>query len=447
MFAARHSTRYRFILLAIITATEPRARDVTVGNTKLSQQLALIAAGVCLLVTVALVALSTVSSRHMQTQLQAEYGEALAQLISQRVSRAMEAGDLLGVSALLQRFVETSAASGVSLVDIEGKTIGQAGSAPQLEPIQYTAPVKIEADIAGTVHVAIQSTVSEAAQQRLTLSLLGLALLLSLTVYIGARMLGQHFATRLSRMARALRLQDQPSDAQPVNELALLESRVEALPMDLLQTRSEPVPEDENYQTTAVLLLGLSSLADYVETLDEATLQNYIERIHQLVYAAAGFYAGDLQVARQFGLAVYFTDDNSAGSAAFRAASCAWLIKNTASAIEKELSGRAVLSIRFSMALAQSELGIGSASDIYPGLYMQHTLDELAGVCATRPTEIMLSPSIIADVDVSSRTQLRAVPDSDLAVLEAFHGRYADLLERQQLLIVQRLVDPTRLPL
>ena len=135
--------------------------------------------------------------------------------------------------------------------------------------------------------------------------------------------------------------------------------------MDLLRTRSEPSPQDENYQTTAVLYLHLSSLEHYVDTLDELSLQRYTDRLHQTIYAAAGFYAGDLQVARQFGLAVYFSGHNTAGSAAFRAASCAWLVQAASLALEKQMS----LSLSMSMAIAQSELGVGNGTDIYPGLY------------------------------------------------------------------------------
>ena len=80
------------------------------SNTSLGQQLAILTAGLCLLVSLALVALSAISSRHMQLQLQEEYGTALAIQVAQRVSIAMESGDLLSISASLQRFIETSAA-------------------------------------------------------------------------------------------------------------------------------------------------------------------------------------------------------------------------------------------------------------------------------------------------------------------------------------------------
>jgi hypothetical protein len=132
-----------------------------------------------------------------------------------------------------------------------------------------------------------------------------------------------------------------------------------------------------------------------------------------------------LQVCRQFGLAIYFNGPNNAGSAAFRAASCAWLVRSVAKELEKKMS----LSMTIAMALSQSELGIGDGSDIYPGLYMQHTLDELQEICASKPPKVLLS---------TLPTEVR-----DYAMLEAFAGSYQDLLERQLRLILKRLSDPT----
>lgn len=410
-------------------------------NTSLSQQMALIAAGLCLIVSLALVALSTISSRHMQTQIQQEYGAALAHLIAQRISTAIETSDLLRISASLQRFVDISAAQSVSLKDVEGKTIGKAGTAAGMHLQTYIAPVRVETDIAGQVEVTIGTQNAAAAQTRFTLTLLGLSLLLSLAVYIGTRMLAQRLGTRLMSIARALRITQDDPRVTTVNEIALLEERIAVLPMDLLRTRSEPVPQDENYKTTAVLYLGLSSLVDYVETLDEELLHRYTDRLHQLVFAAAGFYAGDLQVARQFGLAIYFSDHNQAGSAAFRAASCAWLVHCAAKEMEKQMS----LSMRFTLAIEQSELGVGNSADIYPGLYMQHTLDELQAVCASRPPQILLSPAANADADIGSRVQTRATEINDYHLIEMFHGTYQDLLERQLRLMLKRLTDPARL--
>lgn len=413
---------------------------IPLQNSSISQQLAVLAASLCLLVSLALVTLAAISTGHMQAQQQEEYGYALARQIATRIGTSLETGDLLSVSASLQRFVETSSAEEVAIFDVEGKALGQAGEALGQSLNQYEAPVQVESDIAGKVVITISTDSAGASRLQFVLSLLGLAILLSLAVYVTTRHLGQRLAARMLGMAGSIALDDQGEEPAPGNELALLARNVEALPMDLLRTRSEPNPREENYRTTAVLYLHLTSLADYIDTLDEQALHRYTDRLHHLVLAAADFYAGDLQVARQFGLAIYFTGPNSAGSAAFRAASCAWLIQ----AVARELEPRMRRSLSMAMAISQSELGAGDKADIYPGLYIQHTLDELQTICANRPPRVLLSPGVCQDADIASRLQHQATEVADFAMLEEFAEPYHDLLERQLRLILKRLTDPGR---
>jgi uncharacterized membrane protein affecting hemolysin expression len=409
-------------------------------NTSIGQQLAIVTAGLCLLVSLALVALGAISTRHMQMLLQEEYGTALARQVAARVGSDLESDDRLSVLASIQRFLKTSAAQAITVTDVEGKILGQAGEAHGQNLYQYSAPVSIESDIAGQIVITMDADNARAAQLRFILSMLGLAVLLSLAVYAISRRFGQQLGRNLYSMSRKIALEEEDPRRQPANELQLLARQIEALPMDLLRTRSEPGPQDENYRTTAVLYLHLSSLVNYVDTLDESSLQRYTARLHQVVYAAAGFYAGELQVARQFGLAIYFSGHNSAGSAAFRAASCAWLLRAVSQALEKQMS----LSLSIAMAISQSELGVGNGTDIYPGLYTQHTLDELQAVCASKPPNILLSPAVCEDVDVAGRLQHRPTEVMDYAMIEEFAGPYQDLLERQLRLILKRLTDPAR---
>lgn len=410
-------------------------------NSSLGQQLALVTAGLCLLVSLALVTLAAISTRHMQLQQQEAYGSALASQIATRISAALETGDLLSVSASLQRFVATSSAEQVAIFDVEGKALGQAGDALGQNLSHYKAPVRVESDIAGQVVITISTDDAEAAHLQFLLSLLGLAILLSLAVYVVTRHMGQRVANRLTGLAKVIALDDQVNEPEPGNEVAMLARHIQALPMDLLRTRSETNPREENYRTTAVLYLHLTSLVDYIDTLDEQSLHRYTDRLHQVVLAAAGFYAGDLQVARQFGLAIYFSGPNSAGSAAFRAASCAWLIH----AVSRELEHQMPLTLTIAMAISQSELGAGDESDIYPGLYMQHTLDELEEICANRPPRVLLSPVVCEDPDIAGRLQHQETEVGDFAMLEEFAEPYNDLLERQLRLILKRLTDPARL--
>lgn len=407
-------------------------------NAPLSQQIATLAAALCLLVSLALVILGAISSRHLQQQQQLESGNALAHQIARRVGVALEAGDLLSITASLQRFVATSSAEEISIFDVEGKVLGEAGRASGSNLYRYRAPVRIESDVAGEVLVTVNSDSAVAAHQRFVLSLLGLAVLLSLAVYGAGLQLGKRLGSRIGRLSAALALEDHEPEKAPGNELALLESRVAALPMDLLRTRNDTEAREENYRSTAVLYLHLESLVDYVDTLDDQSLHRYTDRLHQVVYASAGFYGGELQVSRQFALAVYFSGPNKAGSAAFRAASCAWLVR----AVSRELEKTMPLSMKISMAMSESELGVGDGKDIYPGLYMQHTLDELQAVCTSKPPKLLLAPSVLEDTDIAGRLQLQETEVQDYAMLESFAGPYQDLLERQLQLIIKRLTDP-----
>ena len=242
------------------TVSRPSRVKSRIKNTGLGQQLALITAGLCLLVTLALVTLAAISSRHMQLQQQEEYGSALAHQIARRISTALENGDLLSVSASLHRFVETSSAEQVAIFDVEGKALGQAGATLGQNLNQYRAPVRVESDSAGEVVITISTDNARAAHLRFILSLLGLAVLLSLAVYGGCHRLGQRLGDRLTRMARVIALDEEEPGHKPANEINLLARHIGALPMDLLRTRSDTGPQDENYRTTAVLYMHLTSL-------------------------------------------------------------------------------------------------------------------------------------------------------------------------------------------
>ncbi len=403
----------------------------------LSQQIATAAALLCLLVSLAMVILGAISSRHMQYRQQAEFGTALARQVAARVGLALETGDLLSLRASLQRFVDTTAAQRVAVNDVEGKALGEAGEPSGHYLQQFRAPVHIESNIAGEAVVTIATDNAGADQQRFVFSLLGLAVILSLAVYGAGLQVGKALGARLRQLSRYLVLEDD-NGRLPGNELAALETRVKALPMDLLRTRENSNGSDEHYKGSAVLYLQLDSLSDYVDTLDEQSLHRYIARIHRLVHTAAGFYAGELQVVRQFALAVYFTGPGKAGSAAFRAACCAWLVQAAARELEKRQS----LSMRFFMAVGQSELGAGDSSDIYPGLYMQSTLDELQLACESRPPKILLAPAVCVDTDIDGRLQQQATEVMDYAMLEAVADPYSDLLERQLRLTLKRLAEP-----
>ena len=179
------------------------------SNTSLGHQLAIMTAGLCLLVSLALIALGAISTRHMQMLLQEEYGTSLARLVAARISTAMERGDLLSISATLQRLLENSMAQAITITDVDGKALGQAGEAQGENLYQYNAPVHIESNIAGQIVITINADNARAAQSRFLLSMLGLAVLLSLAVFAVSRRFGQRLGSNLASMASKIALEEE----------------------------------------------------------------------------------------------------------------------------------------------------------------------------------------------------------------------------------------------
>ena len=177
----------------------------------------------------------------MQLQQQEEYGSALAQQIATRISTALETGDLLSVSASLHRFVETSSAEQVAIFDVEGKALGQAGDALGQNLQQYRAPVRVESDIAGQVVITISTDNAGAAHLQFVLSLLGLAVLLSLAVYVATRTSASAWQSP-GAMAGSSRWMQAESPARRQRSRSAGQTHC-GLPMDLLRTRSETRPQ------------------------------------------------------------------------------------------------------------------------------------------------------------------------------------------------------------
>jgi hypothetical protein len=155
------------------------------------------------------------------------------------------------------------------------------------------------------------------------------------------------------------------------------------------------------------------------------------------VQRACELYRGQLAVTRQFGLLVSFSGEHPAGDPGFRAASAAWILQKLIDALQ----GQVRLRLSMSLACGVSEAGAASASDIYPGLYCQHLIDELATFVAAQPTEILLSEAICKGPAIASGMQVSAAGRGQPATLQGFAEPHSDLLERQQKIVLRTLLD------
>ena len=247
--------------------------------------------------------------------------------------------------------------------------------------------------------------------------------------------MGQRLASDISdAVAQLDAISNEPSVS--INELHKLRDSVNSLPLDLLKSQNLSHQDEEHYRDTAILCIALKHLPGYLDTLDDTRLQGYVGLLHRIAYGAAGFYGGELSVIRQFGLAIYFSGSHLIGSPVLRAASCAWLLAQSAALAEKAER----LSFMPGLAIGVSELGRGDAEDIYPGLYTQATLDELLELAHQDVDAILLSSRAAEDDGLTARVGIDVIDERWMA-LGDIGSRHMDLLTRQ-LALLRRVVAP-----
>ena len=403
----------------------------------LAQRLAAICGGLCLLVALALVLVGNLSSRYILQMQQAEYGQQLAGQIATKTASVIGKGNPIGLEVTLEQLLSANQLLGLTVYDLDGRQIGAAGGGDNPRARRFSAPVTLGGNIAGEVNILLPLSPATLEQERMALGLFLLAILLSLFVTATAASWSQKMVLRLRNLIDKLQIDraGKPS-TQPQGELELLEQRIANLPLELLKPSHGSGLDRASYQAAGLLYIRLNSLVNYVETLDESSLLRYTEFQHRLVNSACELYQGELSVARQFGLLVSFSGDHPSGSPVFRAASAAWMIQQLLTALQSQVR----LRLSVSMACGISEAGAACHGDIYPGLFCQQVIDELAALVATEPEDILLSEAASKDENTVSGSQLDCMAEDQSTRLQGFTEPYTRLLDRQRQMLIQQLL-------
>ena len=417
----------------------------------LSLQLPLVAGVAALVVGFCLLWLAATASGHLQAQQEQRYGDALASQLAASLREPLQSGDLLAARATLQRFLDSSLAGSIVISDVEGTPIGSAGRPIDADARPYSASITVGGDIAGEVRLTVESAAGRESRWRFIFSLLALTAALSLLVFLATRFLARGIARRLTGLATRLAVaasegEDERSEIDG-NELRLLENTVDAMPLEMLRGHA-PVPRAaSDFQDTVLLFVHLASLVRYVDTLSESNLHRYTRRLQQLIQAAAHCYRGELAVARPFGLLLTFAPQPGTRGEAFRAASCALLLRQVAEDVRQSTK----LSIDLSMAVGHCEESRDRSDDIYPELHLQGAIDELHGACLReeKPATILVEDTVGGD------SELAAVARFEEFALET-EGQFRRLLglgeesealvDHQAALIVRRIAPNRETP-
>lgn len=400
----------------------------------LSHQLALVAAGCCLIATLILVTVASQSTQSILNTTLQEHAQAAVANLGLKAGNELATGDRLGLAAALQFYTDQNLFSGARALDVDGNELAVAGATTTSGSL-YRHAILIDGNSAGSVELYLDLTPQLEAKETLLWGLIALAGLLSTAVFAITRPMGQRLASDISdAVAQLDAISNEPSVS--INELHKLRDSVNSLPLDLLKSQNLFYQDEEHYRDTAILCIALKHLPGYLDTLDDTRLQGYVGLLHRIAYGAAGFYGGELSVIRQFGLAIYFSGSHSIGSPVLRAASCAWLLAQSAALAEKTER----LSFMPGLAIGVSELGRGDAEDIYPGLYIQATLDELLELAHQDVDAILLSSRAAEDDGLTARVGIDVIDERWMA-LGDIGSRHMDLLIRQ-LALLRRVVAP-----
>jgi hypothetical protein len=395
----------------------------------LNHKMAVICGGLCLLVSLSLVGVSSFSSRYILLQQEAEYGDMVAAEASQEISKILDRGDLIGMEVRLEKLVSLNQLQGIRVFDIEQRQIGAAGT--DSGPL-YAADILLDKRIAGRLHVYLHQNVALAEQRSSSFSLLMLAVLLSLFGGALCNRLILGDASSLRMLATKLQLDD--GDIPAGNEIDLIAQAVDALPLELLQPPDRQISDIADYQTAGLLYIRFNSLASYVETLDESALLRYTHFQHKLITEAAELYGGEVSVARQFGALISFTGDHKSGAAVLRAVCTAWVIRALAQSLEAHTQRKHKLSL----CCGTNEAGSDRSGDFYSALYSQHIIDEMEQQVLQFPDEITVCEVAAQDQALANTTFLEQDP-SGRAYLTGFPAPTDNLVERQHQLLLARL--------
>ena len=401
----------------------------------LEVQLAITCSVFCLLSGLILTFLASISSFYLQKEGLDFLGQALADQLSKQIIESMEMGDLIDLVGSLQSFISDSSATVALVYDVEENILASSGKITDDFP-QYTAPILIGKDLAGSVVIEINTSRNDLLQLRFVVSLMGLAVFFSIVIFFATKKLSLFITRRLRYATEQLEIKEN-NHLKENNVLAELEKQIESLPLSLLKYTATTNVADKTSNKITILYLHIHSLEKYLQTLDEVSLRAYIEPIRQIISYAADFYGGDTRVVRLLGSAIFFEEQDNNLSAAFRAISCGQLIRSVQQEVQEEMN----LSIQIRMAADLCEMETEGSQDIYGQIHIQTCLNKLQQQCESSEEELLLSEKLFADSEAKRTLGIPMESDCQNSFLPAgyFDVPELDMIDRQRWMIIRKI--------
>ena len=140
----------------------------------LSQQLALAAAGCCLLATLVLVIVAAQSTQSIQNTTLTDHAQAAVEQLATRAAAELATGNRLGLVAELQFYTEQPLFAAARVLDVEGAELATRGTVGT-DRLTFRHAVRIDGDTAGSVELDLDLSAQTAARETLIWGLVALS--------------------------------------------------------------------------------------------------------------------------------------------------------------------------------------------------------------------------------------------------------------------------------
>ncbi len=107
----------------------------------LTQRLAVMSGGACLLVALCLTLVASLSSRYIVQQQQAGYASDLAQQLATWAAAELAQGNLIGLEVVLQQQLAKNKLASINVYDVDGREIGNAGAERSSQTFYYETAI------------------------------------------------------------------------------------------------------------------------------------------------------------------------------------------------------------------------------------------------------------------------------------------------------------------
>ena len=330
-------------------------------------QLGIATAVLTLIASLTLVFLATRSTQYITSEQAKIVSATLAEQLSSQVNLALLNKDNLATSAILNRSIREGWIQGAILTEPNGNIIAKAGNTADAH---QTLPIEIDGHRLAELRIDYSDQMASNLRSQQWWTLSGLAVIIAIAMGALAAQIGRIYSRALESLKQQIPQLENAADT--ANEIRAIETRLRALPLDLLADQVDLDPQRPHMNQTVISLVSLDALEHYLATLNEESLERYTQRLYQCLRSAAQRYGGTIHVVRQLVVAMIFSDQDSR-LATTSAAQASLLLQMLCKKLED--SGQLTYQVR--CALGQSELRPLDEHSFYADLYVQNQFDQL----------------------------------------------------------------------